>query len=301
MNAVWSFWTKPYFAEQGSSWCSHWHAERHHWLAWGLSLYAAARYYPETTLVTDDEGARILVDALDLPFRHVFTTLNELEDEDPQWWSLGKIAAYCRQQSPFVHIDTDVFLWQSLPNRLEEADVFTQNAEPIIPGFSCYHPDELERAIGHGWIPEEWRAYRTAGTRAECCGVFGGNRLDFILHYARAAMRLVTDARNRRGLAALSSRNGHMILVEQYLLSACYEYHRERAGSPYRGVEMRYLFPAIEDAYRPECATQAGYTHLASGTKQDASVCADLEERVRHELPRYYERCMKYARGAARP
>ena len=290
MNAVWSFWTKPYFAENGSRWCSHWHSERFHWLAWGLSVYAAALHYPKTSLFTDDEGARILVDALDLPFRHVSTALNALKDEDPEWWALGKIETYRQQESPFVHVDTDVFLWRPFSDELETADVFAQNPEPISPEFSCYYPEELERAIGDGWLPEEWSAYRAHGGRAECCGVFGGNLVDFIHRYATAAVRLVTDPRNRRGLATLGSRNGHMILVEQYLLSAFYEFHREREG-----IEMRYVFPTIEHAYRPECATQAGFTHLASSAKQDASVCAAVEARVKQDLPRFYERCMALA------
>jgi hypothetical protein len=110
MQAVWSFWTKPYFAERWLCWYSDWH----HWLAWGLSLRAASQHYPNTLLVTDDEGARILVDELKLPFRRVSTALNTLERANPEWWSLGKIEAYRRQHEPFVHIDTDVFLWKPL-------------------------------------------------------------------------------------------------------------------------------------------------------------------------------------------
>src|SRR5262245_39114277 len=97
LNAVWSFWTKPYWAERQSSWAHDWY----HWLAWGLSVYAARQHYPDTYLVTDDAGARVLVDRLQLPFAEVSTALNALADEDPGWWALGKIAAYSLQQVPF--------------------------------------------------------------------------------------------------------------------------------------------------------------------------------------------------------
>jgi hypothetical protein len=40
MKAVWSFWTKPYFVDR----CFTWHSEWHHWLAWGLSVYAARQH-----------------------------------------------------------------------------------------------------------------------------------------------------------------------------------------------------------------------------------------------------------------
>jgi hypothetical protein len=295
MKAVWSFWTKPYFAGRGQGWCSIWHTEWHHWLAWGLSVYAAASHYPETSLVTDDAGARFLVDGLQLPFGSVSTALNRLKDEDPQWWSLGKIEAYRRQRSPFVHIDADVFLWQPLAPALDQADVFTQNPEHIAPGASCYRPGELEeclRASSRTWLPAEWTAYGTAGTCADCCGIFGGRRVDFIRNYADSAMRMVTAPANLRALQSLPGKHGHMILVEQYLLTACRLFH---------GVQMRYIFDTIEEAYRPRSATAAGFTHLASSAKGDAAICADLDQRVQRDLPRYYDRCRRWSKSASFP
>jgi len=61
-------------------------------------------------LVTDTEGARLLVDKLGLRFTTVMTTLTALDDADPEWWVLGKLWAYRAQTEPFVHLDNDVFL-----------------------------------------------------------------------------------------------------------------------------------------------------------------------------------------------
>ena|ERR1700694_3108027 len=294
MNAVWSFWTKPYISARRSGWYSEWH----HWLAWGLSVYAARQHYPNTYLITDDEGARILVDTLQLPFQHVSTALNALRDKDPEWWALGKIAAYRRQKAPFVHVDADVFLWKPLAPALEQADVFAQNPEHIIRGASCYRPEELERAIREsagGWLPREWISYgRVPSPHAACCGIFGGCRLDFIRHYSDAAFKLVTGSQNRAALRSLGGKDGHMILVEQYLLTACTEYHRHRGRSPYDQIEIRYVFDSMEDAFHPHRATAAGFTHLASDAKRSAQICHHLERRVQHSLPRHYERCMSY-------
>jgi hypothetical protein len=295
MNAVWSFWTKPFVAERRSSWYHEWH----HWLAWGLSVYSARQHYPQTCLVTDDAGARILIDQLQLPFAHVSTALNVIARENPEWWALGKMEAYRRQEAPFVHIDTDVFLWKRLATELEHADLFAQNPEPIILGASCYRPEELERALGRpgrGWLPREWVWYRrtTSPPRAECCGIFGGRRVDFIQHYADTAKRLLADRRNRAALRDYPGKHGQMILLEQYLLSACVEYYRERKRSPFRGIEMRYLFDSFDDAFHPERATEAGFTHLAADAKRSHRVARHLELRVRHDLPEHYERCVNY-------
>jgi hypothetical protein len=151
MRSVWSYWTKPFTSAQSSTGCHEWH----HWLAWGLSLEAACRHYPGTRLYRDDEGARVLIDELELPFEYVSTDLNGIRDEDPEWWSLGKLEAYARQDASFVHVDTDVFLWNSLAPDIEAADVFAQNPEPIFQGSWGYQPEEVERVPGtEGRLPE---------------------------------------------------------------------------------------------------------------------------------------------------
>src|SRR5215467_3350808 len=152
MRAVWSFWTKPFAGRCGIPWLS----ERHHLLSWVLSLKTARKHYPQTALVTDDEGAELLVSQLGLSFAHVSTELSALSDADPSWWVLGKLWTYRLQHEPFVHIDNDVFLWARLPRELELAPVFGQNPEwfPLAPE-SWYRPERFTRALRQhrGWMP----------------------------------------------------------------------------------------------------------------------------------------------------
>ncbi len=286
MRAVWSFWSKPYLA----GW-TRWYSDWHHWLGWALSLHTASRFYPDTHLVTDDHGATILIDKLQLPFAHVSTQLNEIASEDADWWSLGKIEAYRLQRKPFVHVDADVFLWKRLPVHVEEADVFTQNPEPIVTGETLYTPDEVDRVIGKGWLPKEWAWYkREREPRSECCGVFGGNRTDFIEHYASTALRMIGDPRNQEAMRVLPDKSRHMLLIEQYLLSACVDYHRVQKHSPFFGIEIRHIFPSLDDACDSQRAAEVGFTHLAAGAKRNPRVARDLEARVQTDLPEFFDR-----------
>src|SRR5579871_3789824 len=161
MRAVWSFWSRPFEAHK----CFIWHKPLHHLLAWGLSLRAAARHYPETVLITDRAGKKLLVDQLGLSFTHVSTELERLRDVDLDWWALGKLVAYNIQDRPFVHLDTDVFLWKPLPLHLTQATVFAQN--PEYPGFHATSnygaPPEIERSFAADGIelPVEWRWARS--------------------------------------------------------------------------------------------------------------------------------------------
>ncbi len=302
MRAVWSFWTKPYLAHRRSAWLS----EKHHFLSWVLSVERARRHYPDTMLVTDDAGARILVDGLGLAFRRVSTALNALRDRDPAHWSLGKSYAYFLQDVPFVHIDSDVFLWRRLHPDVEGAPVLAQNEEPFRRNEFYYFPEEFERearAVCGAWLPLEWRWYRSSlrPQKGLCCGVFGGQRVDFIRHYAALSIRLVEEAVNGycwRRLQHVCS----CLLFEQYLLAACLEYHGACPASPFRGVRAVCVFPSLAAAYEPSRAALAGYTHLLAGAKHDVALAERLERRVLADHPAAYDRCIRYLRerrGAA--
>lgn len=300
MRAVWSFWTKPFKDFRTATWAS----EKHHLLGWVLSFETARKHYPETSLVTDTEGARMLIDGIGLDFTHVSTELDALDGHDTGWWALGKLYAYRAQREPFIHLDTDVFLWKPLPPHVASASVFAQNPEDFIVGSSCYRPEEFEfiKEISGGWIPEEWEWCRSEYGQTQksvCCGIVGGNRLDFIGYYADLGIRYIEDVRNQFGWSMVHNKAEHNILFEQYLLGACIEYHRHRADSPFRDIDDRYLFDSWGDAFDPDAAARVGYTHLIGGAKCDAKIAEHLEERVRQDYPGHYERCVSYLENSA--
>jgi hypothetical protein len=299
LKVVWSHWSKP--SARGG--IQRWLTEKHHLLSWILSFEQARQHYAETCLVTDDAGARLLVDELGLAFEHVSTELNALDGHNPDWWALGKLYAYRLQERPFVHIDNDVFLWKALPESLARADVIAQSPEPF--NSFCYRPEKVEHALRHlaqSWLPEEWVWYRRAGVaqRGDCCGIFGGTRNDFIRYYSDLAIRFVSDPANQQGWARLADKFGNMVLLEQYLLTACIEYHHACETSPFAGISIQHLFESCADIYNPERVIEAGYTHLLGDAKKNSIVADRLEERVRHDYPTQYERCLALLDDAPR-
>jgi hypothetical protein len=301
MKAVWSFWTKPFEAHR----CSAWLSAKHHLLSWALSVETARQHYPDTWLITDDAGARMLVDGIGLQFTRVSTDLNALAGHNPDWWTLGKVYAYHLQTEPFVHIDSDVFLWKRLPERLERADAFAQNPNPFSASTPYYQPEQLEQAITHmagGWLPGEWRWYRRAikNQRAESCGLVGGARTDFIRRYAEASLRLINDPRNHTALQSLPNKLMHALLIEEYMLAACVEYYNASRGLPLGSVRIEYLFNSMSAPGNPDSLARAGYTHLMSA-KRNPLFAERLENRVRRDYPEHYQRCVKYVDSADGP
>jgi len=294
MRAIWSFWSKPFENHYHQSWFS----EIHHLYSWVLSVETARKHYPRTALYTDDSGARLLVDRLGLEFEFVSTSLNALSHHDPDWWTLGKIQAYKEQTEPFLHIDSDVYLWDRLPLETESASVFAQNPEHFSQGIWYYRPEEIEEAVAscpEGWLPEEWRWYRSEerAQRGECCGILGGQRVDFIQHYAAQALKMIDHPGNHDAWMSLPNKRTNAILLEQYLLSACFEHHAYRPDSPYCGIEIKYVFDSMEEAFDPSRSSRVGYTHLLGPSKRSQDAADRLERRVKQDYPAHYERCVE--------
>lgn len=290
MRAIWSFWTLPHRLRRG--W--HWGSEKHFLLSWVLSFETARRHYPDTALYTDEEGARLLVDGLELPFCEVSTALNDLNGGDPDWWMLGKLRAYREQSMPFVHIDYDVYLWKALPLRVITAPLFAQNVENAGANPTWYATDFCEKVIrnhGDGVLPPEWIWYRTSGLpqEAACCGIMGANDAGFVRSYASSMLDLLSSPGNRVAFGTLESKMTHNPLFEQFYLCACAAYY---------GVRIEYLLDPPHTLMMPETTSQAGYTHLISSAKSDRSVMARLEGRVARDYPERYKRCLQLLHDA---
>jgi hypothetical protein len=291
MRSVWSFWSKPFQTYYGNVWCK----PLHHLLAWGLSVRAASKHYPETVLVTDIPGKDLLVDRLGLPFVHVSTELEQLNDADPGWWALGKLVAYSLQTQPFVHLDADVFLWKPLPRHLLRASVFTQNEESHGQNGIFYHPERIEQAFAQQAreLPVEWEWTRSHRTHlpVEVCGIFGGSHIAFIRHYAQTAINLIQREENAAAWSLLSFKQDLNIVLEQFFLAACVEFHGEHRASPFNGIRMEHLFPTADAPYDPGYAARLGFTHLIAGGKGHPGIGRRLEERLWREDPTYFRRC----------
>ncbi|BAZ37724.1 hypothetical protein NIES4101_36470 [Calothrix sp. NIES-4101] len=291
MKAVWSLWTKPLRENKRSIWLS----EKHHLLAWILSVETAKKHYPETVLFTDSYGARVLIDELGLEFTQVSTELDALENCDSRCWALGKVYTYSIQTQPFIHIDSDVFLWKPLPPEMNFAPLLAQNPEFFTVGNSWYAPESMESAISriNGWLPEEWIWQRNFSflQTAYNCGIFGGHAVDFIRYYANLAIRFIENSSNQLAWLILHPDTERNILFEQYLLGCCIKYHQQQTKSPYKDIYIECLFSSLDDAFIPEKAARVGFTHLIADAKQNRKIAEHLENRVKRDYPKYYYQC----------
>lgn len=291
MRAVWSFWSKPFFTYYGRVWSN----PLRHLLAWGLSFGAAARHYSDTMLVTDRIGKKLLIDQLGLPFTHVSTELEMLQHVEPGWWAIGKLVACSLQDRPFVHLDNDVFLWKALPRNLTESPVIAQCPYSFSQNDPYFRPQEIELAFAQETLelPEEWIWARTNRTHFSAAngGILGGSHVAFLQHYAKTALDLILKPEHGPAWSRIGEKQWPNVLIEEFLLIACVDYHAANSVSPYRGVKASYAFPSWEHAYDPNRAARIGFTHLMGGAKSHPAIGIRLEERVRRQDPGFFRRC----------
>jgi len=299
MRAVWSFWSKPFYEGKGRTW----REPVHHLLAWGLSLRLARQHYPETVLITDSRGKALLVSNLGLSFTHVSTELDRLRNEDPGWWALGKLTAYSLQDKPFIHLDTDVFLWRPLPGSVTRAPVLAQHPENYHLADQWSGPRIIEDAFGrHGLsLPAEWewsRSHWGQHFREANCGIIGGTNAGFIRYYADLALNIMLNPGHSATWASIPDKDGLNQIMEQFLLAACLEFHRFDPASLFGDVSIKYLFASPENAFNPSHAARLGFTHLLGGAKMDAHVTDRLQQRMQCEDTDFYQRCVRVSRSS---
>jgi hypothetical protein len=308
-KAVWTFWTKPKMNDKSLPWGT----DKHFLLSWVLSFESAKRFYPQTVLITDDAGADLLINKLKLSFTEVSTCLEDLKEEDTRFWMLGKLYSYRMQQEPFVHLDYDVYLWKRLPLRLDQAPVFAQNPEPLINGDTIFD-DHIYRTglfkslvfSANGLIPKEMTWYlRMEGFQyAASAGILGGNHISFLHHFADSALSLIQSPSNKPIWEYMYNQYNPTtsitpnLLVEQYFLSACIEYHKGRAESPFFDIDLAFLFKSQEDSLQPKSAQEHGFTHLMASAKANKILLSRLERRVQQDYPESYYRCLEVVSDA---
>jgi hypothetical protein len=291
MRAVWSLWTKPMQADLS---LQTWPSLRAQLMSWVVSLDTCRQFFPETALVTDSLGAKLLVDGLGLDFDGVSTELDALSDHAPQHWALGKLYAYRLQTEPFIHIDNDLYLWQDLPAALHTAPVLAAYPEYSGFGFQAYNIAAMKVQIARagGWLPPELDSHRTdrKGLRSWNCCIVGGQRADFLSFYANQAIRLIEDPANAAVMQRRRDILDDMLVIEQHMLAACVDHHGAVRGGPFEGLRVSHLFNGEDDAR--ENAGRRGFTHLIGSLKRNADVLNRLEQRVKRDYPTIYERCL---------
>ncbi|MGC3946338.1 MAG: hypothetical protein QM762_17770 [Chryseolinea sp.] len=285
MKIIQSFWSKPAFhTDQNYSnarGIGGWLNFRYFLMSTALSCLTLKKHHKRIELVTDSHGKSLFSDILGLPFDHISTDLDQLSDEDHRLWILGKMKAIRSQEEPFIHVDNDVFVWESLPSSNSSDYLIAQSRFPI---WGAYKLSLNEIFANFAFVPECLAERPTANTMVANVGIIGGNDIEFFQEFARISNELLE--RNRNHLQSIDI-GGFNQMMEEYLFTSLVR-HKKR--------ELTYLLESSAHSF-PESHLNFSltpmiykYIHLIGRNKQILSCCEQIALRLKIEFPEFYKK-----------
>jgi len=194
MRIIQSFWSKPMLSSVGMKGSGRfqggWLDTEYYLMSWAYSCLKLKEYYSDIELYTDEFGKALLIDKLHLPYSKVHVVLDVLNDYDADLWALGKVFTYGLQKEPFIHVDSDIYIWKKFSSQIENADLIAQNIE-----FDYQYYRNIKKEL-HGldfYIPEIIPGFKDLDTclHAYNMGITGGNNFEFFRSYAKSAIDFV--------------------------------------------------------------------------------------------------------------
>jgi hypothetical protein len=295
MKIVQSLWSRPGNRrdcdDNGESNACGWADKRYHYFSWALSALQLRKFYDELELVTDEQGYELLIEKIGLPYTNVEKVLDKLNHYHQDLFSAGKLYAYSIQNRPFIHVDSDVFIWSEFDTQFCSKSLLCQSPEQgayynklytglfdrICHAFK-YCPETLVGSIG-----------KNGEIRSINAGVIGGSNIDFFRRYTAKAFEFID--RNVLYMSAIDVTSSNQVF-EQFMF---------RALAEELDLEISYLFEHMEED-RIDIVDLTGvpgrnkYIHLYSGYKKVNFYLDNLEYRLQKEHPDYYFRIQNLLR-----
>lgn len=240
MRIVQSYWTKPTLKRDNTHNADRnkggWPEIKYNYFSWAFSCLTLRSFYREVELYTDGPGHELLIEKLGLPYTKVHVVLDALNQYSSDLWALGKVYTYGLQETPFLHVDGDIFIWDRFGPHLLQSNLIAQNPEA---GFEYYQNTYNELATNCFAVPEVLRCYLGSHSTFNGinAGILGGNDLSFINQYAHTALRFVDE-----NVALLAG-------INTGLFNNFYEQCLFKVMADVRGVPISYLKGHVNDRF----------------------------------------------------
>lgn len=262
-----------------------WYNYKYHWLSWILSCNQLVKHHKEVELFTDRFGYDILITKLQLPYTKVHVILDDLNGYHKDLWAMAKIKTFQIQDEPFIHVDGDVFVWESLTDKFKNTTLVTQNLEITTDYYGNMWNDILPNL---NFIPSEMANYSSKRSSFACnMGIIGGNDIKFFKEYTKISTAFVDNNIN-----SWSNINGFNfnIFFEQVLF---YEFAK------IKNLKVDFLFEEIseDNNYKGfgdfHKVPNKTYLHLLGIFKRNASICKSMEVYIMKYFSESYSKITK--------
>lgn len=252
-----------------------WYTEKHFWIGFALSVYFSSKWFEKVAFYTDNTGS-MMASFFGIEFNEVHSDFNSL-DLPASLWSIPKIHAIARQQEPFLHIDSDVFLTKPLSQSYLTAQVLAQSYEH--PRSKSLYEFGLRKLKGDEfYLTEDFRrgVYNRTKFTPVNCGIVGGNNIWVFRKYTEQVLEMVET--NFLKFEDVPTHE-YCVTLEQWFLSAFCHLYR---------MPVTVLLRDIKDADR------IGYKHYIAARKRDKERCEKMEITASRLIPKQLKRIEQY-------
>jgi hypothetical protein len=285
MNIIQSFWSKPFFKENddlNARFKGGWLNANFFFYSSLLSCLKFKQHYGEVSMYTDDLGKELLVNKLEIPYSNVHLSLNELDKYPAELWALGKLLSYSLQDKPFLHADTDVFIWEKFHDDFINTDLFAQNIELNFPKYNEVLEVIIQKfdAISENYFP----IYaNTKDIYAYNAGIIGGNNMVFFKTLKNKVFEIIDANLDKLHLIDVGIFN----MVYEQMLG--FEIANESK------LEIKFLRSNMNQAFTNVMKfhvvpIKETYIHTVGYAKKSLEMCEQLKYRLKYEFPVEYEK-----------
>lgn len=236
-----------------------------------LSVLQSKKQFDRVEFWTNDYGAEI-VKRYKIPFDKVHVKLNHFNNVlNPDFWAYIKIWTYAQQVEPFIHIDNDVILWDTINEETKNKKLFFQNKESLKTHTSykklinlAYNCENLDIEL----LDEQPEfAYN--------CGVVGCNDLEIIEIWKQKVDEYLFDANNAKYWESIIDKHSHNHLFEQYFISSLISS---------LGISSEVDTLLGEDFFK-DAINKFKMTHLWGEAKRDGDTVKKVANRLFNDYP----------------
>lgn len=284
MKIVQSYWSHPNLSnnmdDPNGRYNGGWINRESNLFCWALSALKLRQFYDTVELVTDSNGHNELIRDLNLPYTSVSTELDNLQDINPNLWSMGKLHTYAMQKEHFLHADGDFIIWEPFSKEICNSDVVAQNKEI---GYSYYSliKDQIK---DFQQLPASLNDSPVVSINA---GIIGGKKFFLFDELYNRAKKFININQSLLPTCNIGLLN---IIIEQLsFYEICLS---EKVG-------VSYLFDHMSEDFH-ECLQLnavprfAKYVHAIGHAKKNPLICLQIEHLLEIEFPQFHKKIRDY-------
>jgi len=276
MVGVQTFWLK----EVDDSW-QFWRSKQNLMVSCSLSYYLLKKHFKTVNLVCNEFGKDFMTKELGLQFDQIDIIPFEETELNEFVWSIFKLYSYSIQNKPFVHIDTDFFMFQKPPKEYLEAEVFAQNIEINHPIYDTIRTKAIALGLK---LPEHIIASQKPAVALNV-GIVGGHNLKFFKEFYILAKKILEEN------STLLERHAE----ELYFFYLFLEQHILFEALNKQEIEIRTLIkPSFKVAYDHITSFKSGenkrpFVHLMGNFKENPESIHLMHQELKNLWPLQYD------------